>query len=121
MIDNLEQWYKSLDSLLKKLYMVRPSDRPSPYQVMTVVKKFLMTEKIGPQDLRNNLIGILNKGIMNTNADEMARHMRFVINEYKKNKFQEAGQAVQDNAEQKNTSDINLGLEKLLSSENDEF
>ena len=47
--------------------------------------------------------------------------MRFVINEYKKNKFQEAGQAVQDNAEQKNISDINLGLEKFLSSENDEF
>lgn len=82
MIESTEQWFNTLANLLGRLRMVRPGGNPSPYQVMAQVKKFLMTEKIGPENLRKDLVAVLDAGIMKKNADEIANHMRNIIKDY---------------------------------------
>ncbi len=118
MIETKEQWFKTLRGLLARLAVVRATENPGPYQVMTQVKKFLVVEKIGPDDLRKELINVLDKGILNTNADVMASHMRHIISEYTKKDLQNSSERIKEkigpeNQKQKSEKywDVFLGRE----------
>ena len=71
MIEDSKQWFNTLANLLERLNAVRPGENPSPYQVMTQVKQFLVIEKRGPEKLRSDLVAILDAGFMKQSVAEI--------------------------------------------------
>ena len=84
MIEDSKQWFKTLANLLERLNAVRPGENPSPYQVMTQVKKFLVIEKIGPEKLRGDLVAILDAGFMKQSVAEIVNRMRSIVRDYQR-------------------------------------
>ena len=99
MIETKEQWFKTLSGLMNRLGVAGRDGNPSAYQVMTQIKKFLVVEKIGPQDLAQELIAVLDAGIMRINANEIQMRMRDIVLKYKKNKMNDAKISVQQKQE----------------------
>ena len=96
MIESTEEWFSTLKRLIGRLSMVRPGGNPSSYQLMTLIKRFLVKEKIGPENLRKDLIAVLDASIMKKNADEIAYHMRGVIERYQKRQLNKGTNALKE-------------------------
>lgn len=84
MIEDSKQWFNTLANLLERLSAARPGKNPSPYQVMTQVKKFLVIEKIGPEKLRRDLVAILDAGLMKQSVAEIVNRMRSIVRNYQR-------------------------------------
>lgn len=96
MIESTEQWFSTLAGLMGRLSMVRPGGNPSSYQVMTQIKKFLVIEKIGPENLRKDLIAVLDASIMKKNANEIVNHMRSIIKGYQNQQLNKGTNALKE-------------------------
>ena len=108
MIEDSKQWFKTLANLLERLNAVRPGENPSPYQVMTQVKKFLVIEKIGPEKLRSDLVAILDAGFMKQSFDEIVNRMRSIVRDYQRQQLNAGTDRLNSAMDAQNGQNISL-------------
>lgn len=86
MIKNKEEWLDEVDYFIGKM---RLAEDIETYEVMVEFKKFLLSEKEGPQDLAQDLLEVMDAGFMKKDASEIADSMKRILYAYEKNQMKE--------------------------------